>query len=817
METLWQDLRYGARVLAKKPGFAFIAIVTLALGIGANTAIFSVVNGVLLKTLAFPEPDRLVALFETSKETPVMAAAYPNYLDWRAEQTVFEDLAARMPAGGVITGGAEPQRVIGRWVTASFFSTLGVKPLVGRFFSEQEDQPGADRVMVLSYGLWQRLFGGDVDLIGKTIFYNSESWTVVGVTPQGFDFYGQANANNEFFIPLGRITNQEYMRDRHSHVVMVTGRMKAGVSLEQARAEMKAIAARLETRHPESNAEISATLNSFLDDYVGDTRPALLIMSAAVALVLLIACANVANLLLARAAARQKEIAVRLAIGANRWRVMRQLLTESLLLAGAGGALGLLFAVWGVDLLIKLNPDSLPRVEDIAVDPRALAFTMVVTLLTGIAFGLAPALQISKVDLNETLKEGGRQSSGGAGGARIRAALVIAEVAVSLMLMVGAGLLVKSFQQLMKVDPGFDARNVLTLRLRLPDAKYREAAQTTGFLKEISRRVASLPGVIETSVATGFPLGRGSDNGYWLEGYPEPQKPADWPVALTQSVSESYHRSLGIALLAGRGFTEHDDENSQPVVLVDEDFVRRHFPDNRLSDALGKRLRFGGNGEPWREIVGVARHVHQTGLEQEGPPQIYRPWLQINPRWLADLTRAMDLIVKTSEAPESFVAAIKQEVQALDKDQPLGNVRTLEAIAAESVAPRRFSLLLLNLFALIALLLGAVGLYSVMSYAVAERTREIGIRVALGAQKSDVMRLVIKQGLTLSLIGVAIGLAASFALTRVMASLLFKVSATDPLIFALIALLLVIVSLAAVWMPARRAMKVDPMVALRYE
>jgi putative ABC transport system permease protein len=817
MQTLWQDLRYGARMLAKKPGFTIVAILTLALGIGANTAIFSVVNGVLLKSLPFPEPDRLVVVFETSKERPVMPTAFPNYIDWRAEASVFEDLAAIMAAGGVITGDAEPERVIGRWVTASFFPTLGVKPAAGRFFSEQEDQPGADRVIVLSYALWQRRYGGDADLIGKTIFFNGESWTVVGVTPRDFDFYGQTNLSNEFFIPLGRLADQQYMRNRNARFLMVAGRMKAGVSLEQASAEMKAIGARLEKQYPESNADNSATLTSFLDDYVGDARPALLIISAAVALVLLIACANVANLLLARAAARQKEIAIRLAIGATRRQVMRQLLTESLMLAAAGGALGLLFAVWGVDLLIKLNPDGLPRLDEVAIDPRALAFTTFVALLTGIAFGLAPALQISKVDLNETLKEGGRQSSGGARARRLRAALVIAEVALSLVLMVGAGLLVKSFQELMKVDPGFDAHNVLTLRLRLPDAKYREEAQTISFLKEVSRRIGELPGVSEVSIASGFPLGRGNNDSYLLEGYPEPQKPADWPVAVSQSVSDSYHRSLGIALLAGREFTERDDKDSQPVVLVDEDFVRRHFPGNRLSAALGKRLRINSDGEPWREIVGVVRHVRQSGLEQDGALQIYRPWLQIYPRWRADFMRAMDFIVKTSEAPESFVAAIKQEVQALDKDQPLGNVRTLESLVAESVAPRRFSLWLLNLFALIALLLGAVGLYGVMTGAVTERTREIGIRVALGAQKSDVMRLVIKQGLTLSLIGIAIGLAASFALTRVMESLLFKVSATDPATFASISLLLVMVSVLAVCIPARRAMKVDPMVALRYE
>jgi putative ABC transport system permease protein len=816
-DEMIQDLRFGVRMLMKQPGFTLIAVLTLALGIGANTAIFSVVNGVLLKSLPFPKSDQLLALSETSKEVPVMSVAYPNYLDWRAQQTVFEDLAARYIAGGVLTGAGEPERVFGRWVTASFFSTLGVKPQIGRFFNEEEDRPGAEALIVLGNGLWQRRYGGDPNLIGKTIFYNSESWTVVGVMPADFDFYGRDNLNNDFFIPLGRLADQDYMRDRHSHMFWVTGRMKTGVTIEQARAQMKSIAAQLEMRYPASNTGNSVELASFLDDYVGRWRNALLVISGAVALVLLIACANVANLLLARAAVRRRELAVRLALGAGRFRIVRQLLTESVMLALAGGALGLLLAVAGVELLIKLSPDSLPRMEEITIDTDVLGFTVLVALLTGITFGLAPALQTSKVDLNESLKETGRQSSGGAGAHRLRGALVVAEVALPLVLLAGAGLLLKSFQQLMEVDPGFDARNVLTLRLRLPDAKYRDAAQTTGFLKEASRRIAGLPGVREVSVATGFPLGRGGDTGYLIEGQPEPRKPGDWPIALKQSVSESFHRTLGITLLTGRYFTEGDTAEAPPVALVDDHFVRRHFPNGSINDALGKRLRFGGDGEVWRQIVGVVRHVRHNDLDVEGFPQIYSPWLQINPRWLADFTRVMDVIVKTSDAPMSLVAPIKREVQEMDKDQPLGNVQPLEALMAQRIAPRRFNLLLLGLFAFIALLLGAIGLYGVMSYAVTQRTRELGIRLALGAQKNDVLRLVIKQGMILSLTGVAIGLAAALALTKLMQSLLYEVSPTDPLTFAGITLLLSLVSFVACWIPASRAAKLDPMVALRGE
>src|SRR5436853_2391722 len=756
MQMLLYDLRYSLRMLLKKPSFTLVAVITLALGIGANTAIFSVVNAVLLRALPYPHSERLVALFETSKEVPTMAAAYPNYLDWRAQQTVFDNLVARMPAGGILTGDGEPERVIGRWVTASFFPTLGVQPHIGRFFNEAEDQPSAERVIVISYALWQRRYGGDETLIGRTVRYNGESWTVIGVMPADFDFYGTTNANNDFYMPLGRLTDQEYMHDRHSHTVMVTGRLRPGVSLERAQAEMQTIAAQLAEAHPESNIGNSVKLSSFLDDYVGDVRPALLVIMAAVAFVLLIACVNVANLLLARAASRQKEIAVRLALGAGRWRIIRQLLTESVVLAVLGGALGLLLAAWGIELLLRLNPDSLPRLEQITIDPRVLGFTLFVTLITGIVFGLAPALQTTRVDLQDALKEGSRAASGSTGSRRLRGALVITEIALSLVLLISAGLLLTSFRQLMQVDSGFDPHHVLTMRLRLPDIKYPEAAQTTGFLREVMGRVAALPGVQQVSVATGFPLGRADEIGYWIEGQPEPKRPEDWQPAVRQSVSETYHETLGIPLLAGRLFNERDTAASPPVLLVDDDFVHRHFANSPLGSVLGKRLRFGGDGEPWREIVGVVHHVRQYGPEEVGRAGIYRPWQQIHPKWLANLSRAMDLVVKTTVEPESLVAAIRREVQAVDKDQPIANVSTLESLLDETLAPRRFSLLLLGLFALVALLLAMIGIYGVMSYAVTQRTREIGIRIALGAASSDIFKQIVGHAPLLTSAGVPI-------------------------------------------------------------
>lgn len=816
LETLWHDLRFGVRMLAKKPGYTLITVLTLALGIGANTAIFSVVYGVLLKALPYPDPEQIVVIYESSNKTPRMAAAYPNYLDWQARQSSFTELSARMPAGGVLTGG-EPERVTGRLVNASFFRTLGVQPQVGRAFTDDEDRPGGDRVIVLGHSLWQRRFAGDEGLIGKAVEYNGESWTVIGVMPAGFDFYGQTNLNNEFFIPLGHLADREYMRDRRSHTVMVIGRLKPGVSLEQARAEMQTISAQLGEQYPSSNAGNGTQVRRFSDDYVGEVRPALLMISVAVGLVLLIACANVTNLMLARATGRQKEIAVRVALGAPRGRVIRQLLTEGLLLSVTGAGIGVLLAFWGNSLLVRANPDGLPRLEEITIDLPVLAFTTIVTVLTAVLCGLAPALRASRVDLNQVLKEGGRRSAGGAIGQRFGNALVITEVALCMVLLLGAGLLLKSFRQLMRVEAGFDASNVLTMRLRLPDAKYREASQAVTFLNEVKRRVIDLPGVSSVSIATGFPLGRGGENGYWLEGEPEPQQPEHWAPALTQSVSEGYSETLGITLLTGRDFNAQDTAGSTPVVIVDDTFVKRHSQDGELDSMLGRRLRFGGKDEPWRAIVGVVRHVRHYGLEEEGRPGIYRPWMQMNPKWLADYARAMDLIIKTSVEPAGLIGAVKKEVQAVDKDQPLANLATLEDLLHRSVAPRRFSLHLLEMFALLALILSAAGLYGVIAYSVAQRTHEIGIRMALGATRVDVLRMVVGQGVKLVGMGVAVGLVAALCLARSIESLLFQVSATDATTFIAVPLLLIAVALLACYVPARRATKVDPLIALRYE
>ena len=815
MNGLWQDLKHAVRMLRKKPGFTLIAVVTLALGIGANTAIFSVVNAVLLRPLPYPNADRLVAVSENSLKAPDISVAYPDYLDWRAQQSVFEEMSARMPTGGIITGANEPERVIGRLVTPSFFSTLGVQPMLGRAFTEAENSPGTPPVMVISHGLWQRQFGGATDAIGKTITYNGASWTVIGVMPAWFDFYGRTNINNDIFVPLGYLNSLEFMQDRKSHTVRVTARMKPGVTIEQARSELNALSARMATQYPASNTGIGAATRSFLDDYVGDSRQSLRVIFTAVAFMLLIACANVANLMLARATTRRREIALRLALGASRWRIVRQLITESLILAFAGSAFGVLLATWGVNLLSRLDTGEWSRIEEVSIDARVLGFTFLITLLVGILSGLFPALQNSRFGLNEALKEGDRISSAGSGG-RLRRTLVAAEVALALMLLVGAGLTVRSFTRLTSVEPGFDPRNVLTFRMRLPDGKYKEVSQTFAFCREAMSRVSALPGVERVAVATGFPFGRAIDNGYLVEGQPEPL-PGHGPSSSRQDVSENYHSVLKIPLLEGRLFNAQDTEKSPLVVIVDQDFVARSFPGQPAREVLGKRLRFGGDTEGWREIVGVVGHVKQNSLNEDGRAQIYRPWTQITPKWKADLTRVTDMIVKTSVDPLSLIGAIKREIRLIDKDQPIAQVQTLDDKLSESVAPQRFTLMLLGIFALIALSLASAGIYGVMSYTVSQRTHEIGIRMALGARRRDVLKLMVRQGMSLVVIGVGLGLAGAFATTRLMASLLFNVTAKDPVTFSVVTVVLTIVASVACYIPARRATKVDPLVALRYE
>jgi len=804
---LWQDFRFGARMLVKQPGFTLIAVLTLALGIGANTAIFSIVNAVLLRPLAYQEPARLVIVQERGEGGGTgFSPSYPNFVDWRAQQTAFASIAAvRGNESFNFTGTGEPERLQGRLVSAEFLATLGIKPLVGRDFLAEEDRAGATPTVILSYGFWQRRFGNDPNIIGKQLTLNLQSYTVVGIMPAHFQYGADADVTAPFGLSTERFKNRG--SDPGTDVV---ARMKPNVSQQQAEADLNLVAVRLEQQYPATNKGRRVLLTPLHESVVGNVRQPLLILLGAVGLVLLIACANVANLLLVRASARQKEMAVRVALGASRATLVRQLLTESVLLAALGALLGILLAFLGTSLIAAQLPDGIPRLQEARVDAPVLLFTLTVSLLTGLLFGLFPALQASRPNLTEGLKEGERGSSGPR--QRLRSVLVVAEVALTLMLLVGAGLLLQSFRRVLQVDTGFNARNLLAMRVSVRNS---DGQQVANFFEQLQQNVRSLPGVKSVAVSDGLPLGRDVNHPTFLiEGRPVTERKA---FGQRYSVSPDYFQTMGIALIKGRLFTAEDNRDSPPVIVIDEVLARQYFPNE---DPLGKRLKQSiGYDTPSLEIVGVVRHVEPYGLDRleagAGPAQFYT---NFNQTPLPSLSRgAINLLTRTEAEPLSLAAAVRGQVAALNKDQPIFNVRTMEQIVAQSVASRRFSMLLLTIFALVALALASLGIYGLLSYAVAQRAREIGVRMALGAQSGDVVKLVIGQGMKLVFIGVVIGLVASLALTRTMKTLLFGVSATDPVTFAAIALLLTFVALLACFVPARRATKVDPLVVLRCE
>jgi putative ABC transport system permease protein len=807
METFIQDIRFGIRMLAKKPMFSIIAVITLALGIGANTAIFSVVNGVLLRPLPFKEPDRLMMIRETKlPQFPEFSVAPGNFLDWKKQNTVFERLVAYKGSSLNLIGTDDPERLRALNVTEGFFAMLGAQPQLGRDFLAEEDQVGHNNVVILSYGLWQRRFSGDPKILNQTITLNRQAYTVIGVMPATFHF-GSGENELDLWTPMAFTEGQA--QNHGGHGLVAIGQLKPGITVDQARAEMSAIAGRLAAQYP-VDIGWDVKIMPLLEFSVRSIKPALLILLVAVAFVLLIACANVANLLLARAAGRQKEIATRTSLGASRWRIVRQLLTESLLLSLLGGALGLALAKWGMDLLLTLAPPDLPRLNNVSLDGRVLAFTATITLLTGVIFGLVPALQSSKPNLNETMKDAGRGSTEGGRRQRIRSTLVVLEVATALVLLVGAGLMIKSFWQLQKVDPGFNPDNTLTVQVSLPKTKYPEESQQVAFFQQLIERVATLPGVQSAGAGHVVPLS-GNDFvlAFEIDGRP-PLQPGVTQSTNYYSVSADYFKAMGIPLRRGRVFTERDIKDSPRVAVINETMAKKIFPDE---DPIGKRITFDnrqkGNPE-WFEIVGIVGDVKQYSLDQVTTMQTYEPYIQ-------QTFPYMTLVVRTTGDPTNLNAAIRSEVLKLDKEQPTTNFKTLNEFFSISIAQQRFSVVLLGMFAVVALVLSAVGIYGVLSYAVTQRTHEIGIRVALGAGKRDVLRLVVGQGMLLTVIGVAGGLGAAFALTRLMASLLFGVTATDAVTFASVASLLLAVALLACYIPARRATKVDPLVALRYE
>jgi putative ABC transport system permease protein len=806
MQELAQDIRYGFRMLRTRPGFTAIAVIALALGIGANTAIFSMINSVLLRPLPYPEPGRLVMLEENGKDGKSSNTSYATTKDWSERSQSFENISAVRDWSITLTGEGEPEMLHGMRVSSNYFGLLAVKPALGREFLPEEDSPATRRVVILSHGLWERRFGADTQIAGKPISLGGQTFTVAGVMPRGFEDLVAARLfqKADLWAPLGYDASLPWACRTCRHIQAVA-RLKPGVSIEQAGAEMNGISGTLVQEHPHDYAMAGVTIIPLLDKFVGAVRPALYVLLGAVGLVLLIACANVGNLLLARATQRQKEIAIRSALGARRGRIIRQLLTESLLLSAGGTVVGLILVWWGMELLIALSPTDILRLNEVNVDVRVLGFTLALSLLTGIIFGLAPALQASKIDLNTALKEGARGSTGA--GHRMRNLLAVSEIALALVLLVGAGLLVRSFLRVLDVTPGFEAANLVTMNVSANGTRYADDAKVRAFYDEVLQRVAALPGVEAAAVVSNLPLGGNMDQyGFHVEEKPM-ANPEDAPSAERYVVSPDYLRAMRIPLLAGREFSERDGPTAPLVVLISESTARSIWPNE---DPIGKRVRMGGPNGPLRTIVGITGDVTHTGLDTPPGLEAYVPEAQ----WTSS---DMLLVVRTPTDPKPLLETVRNQIWTVDKELPIYRVATMDQLVSASVAQRRFTLVLLSMMALLAATLAALGIYSVMSYSVTQRTQEIGIRMALGAKSSDVLRLVVGQGMLLALGGIVVGLAAAAALTRLMSALLFGISVTDPVTFAAIAVALAVVALGACLVPARRATKLDPMIALRYE
>ena len=822
MNTIFQDLRYGTRMLLKTPAITFIVVLALALGIGANTAIFSVLNAVVLRPLPYDKPNELLFLNERSPVLDEMSISYPNFTDWRNQNHVFEKIGVYNRNSYNLTGYGDAERILTAQCSADLFSALRANALVGRLFTNDEDKPGAAPVVVLSYALWQRRFGGQNSILNQAIALNGKSYTVIGVMPSDYAFPSRV----EMWVPVGPLTEDPNWKERGNHPgLYAVARLQPGMTQAQAQADMNTIAANLNKQYPDSNAQNGIRIRTLTEIVVGQTvKDTLWILFGAVAFVLLIACANIANLLLARATARRKEMAIRAAMGAGRWRIARQLLTESLLLAIIGGGLGLAIAQAAIRFILYMSPTAIPRSREITVDWRVLAFTLGVSVVTGILFGLVPALQAGEVDVHETLKEAGRGTSAKHW---LRSSLVIVEVATTMVLLIGAGLMIRSFYRLENVNPGFSYQNLTSFTVSLPRQKYPTEAQRTAFFNQLVQKLRTMPGVQYVGAASGLPLGNnGWQTSFLIDGRPAPP-PADTPLMEGCTVTPDYFRAMNIPLLRGRFYNDHDDRSfiagkdlsklnegermiaGSNVIIIDEEFAKRYWPGE---EAVGKRIRFGTDASaPVLEVVGVVGRVKMEALDDDSNRvQGYFSFAQMP-------FTAMTMVVKGNNDPNQLIAAARNQVRSLDPDQPIYIIRTMDEIRGESVAPQRLNLMLLSIFAGIAFVLAIVGIYGVMSYAVTQRTHEIGIRMAIGAQPRDVFRMILGQGMFLTIIGMVAGLLGAFALTRLMATMLFSIRPTDPFTFMAVAVLLVAVALIACYIPGRRATKVDPVNSLRYE
>ena len=813
MNTLLQDARYGIRMLLKSSGFAAIAILTVGLGIGANTALFSVVNGVLLNPLPYPNASQLVALYGKYPGDDQAPIAYLNFLDWRRDNQSFSSIALYHNEDYSFTGMGETERVSGYMVSADFFETLGVKPVLGRHFRTDDDQVGAAPVVILGGGFWMRRFGATPDMVGKSINLNGTSHTIVGVIPASFSFYGH---ERDVYTPIGQWNDPSFHDRRIVFSSGMVGRLKPGVTLSMAKADIGNVARNLAAAYPEADKGLGATLVSMKEDMVGNVQPLLLVLLGAVGFLLLIACANVANLLLARSIGRSREFAIRAALGASHRRVIRQLLTESVLLAGLGGALGLLFAFWGTKAVLGTLPAALPRASEVSIDSSVLLFTLGASLFAGILFGLAPSLKASRVDLQEVLKEGGRGSSGVRH--QLQGIFVVAEVALALVLLVGAGLMIRSLTSLWRVNPGFNPIHAVTFSLSLPASPATSTAETRARLRAFDDKMMSIPGVEAVSVTLGSrPMQHNSSESFWIEGHPKPANLNEMSPAMFYLAESGFQQAMGINLQRGRFITPQDDEHSPVVIVIDDVFTRTYFPGE---NPIGKHVHLA-TFEVEAEIVGVVEHEKQWGLDGDAKSaiqaQFYHPFMQLPENIMRLAATGVAVVLRSKGDPSTLMGPVRKAVQEIDPREVIYNVATMNQVVANSLAARRFSMILLGVFGALALALACVGIYGVISYLVGQRTNEIGVRIALGAQRADVLRLILGEGTRTALIGVVFGIVAALGLTRLMSNQLFGVSAQDPLTFAAVASLLMIVAIAACYVPARRAMKVDPIVALRYD